>query len=100
MQYQNFLTDLFRPLPQIDQTDRIQGMARYMNEGGASSEWLSILIFLGVMFAVIILLKIIAAIKKGMDEKRRLEARRKKAAEQRAAQKAAPPTFHSLRKRH
>lgn len=43
------------------QTDRIQGMARYMNRDGASTEWMTLgLIFIG-MVALIIGLKLVAS---------------------------------------
>jgi hypothetical protein len=47
-------------LPTLDQSERIQGMARYMNESGSSSELNTLLYLLGGFMVIILLLKGVA----------------------------------------
>ncbi|WP_154650978.1 hypothetical protein [Reinekea blandensis] len=47
------------PLQVVNQTDRIQGMARYMNSEGASSEIMNVLLFLAVMVSVVLILRMV-----------------------------------------
>lgn len=97
---QYFFEGLFAPLPKLDQTDRIQGMARYMNEGGSSLELGTIFMFLGGMLGVIIFLRIIFAFKKAKEKKLALEAKKRREAERKAADlKPNHKPFRSLRHR-
>lgn len=63
----------FNPMPiqVVNQTDRIQGMARYMNDAGSSTELWSLLIILVGMVTVVLLLR--AIYRKG--EQKRAQAR-------------------------
>lgn len=100
MLYQDFLTQFFQLLPRVDQTDRIQGMARYMNEGGSSFETESVLLFFGGMMAVVLALKIIYSIKKAKEERLRLEAKKRREEERkRQAQNTNHKPFRSIRRR-
>jgi flagellar biosynthesis/type III secretory pathway M-ring protein FliF/YscJ len=71
-------------LPQTyNQTDRIQGMARYMNQDGANSELMTLLLIFAGMLTVILILRMIArnnqrkrqeALKQRLEKKRKVEA--------------------------
>ena len=84
------ISSIFHLLPQsYNQSDRIQGMARYMNQDGASGEGMTLLLIFAGMLSVILVLKWVAA----HDRKKREAALRqrlakKKAAEDRAASQA------------
>jgi hypothetical protein len=70
-------------LPQsYNQTDRIQGMARYMNQDGANSEVMTLLLIFAGMLTVILILRMVArhnqrkreaALKKRMEQKQRAQ---------------------------
>lgn len=45
------------PIQVVNQTDRIQGMARYMNDAGSSTEVMSLLVVLAGMIIVVLLLR-------------------------------------------
>lgn len=45
------------PVQVVNQTDRIQGMARYMNDAGSSMEVMSVLVVLAGMITVVLLLR-------------------------------------------
>lgn len=82
-------------LPQTyNQTDRIQGMARYMNQDGANSELMTLLLIFAGMLTVILMLRMVArhnqrkrqeALKQRLEKKRRAET-------QAAAKTASKPT--------
>lgn len=56
------LSSLNQWLPQTyNQTDRIQGMARYMNREGSNSEGMTLLLIFAGMLAVILVLRTLAA---------------------------------------
>ncbi|WP_132701299.1 hypothetical protein [Reinekea marinisedimentorum] len=93
------MTGFFQVLPRVDQSDRIQGMAKYMNEAGSSFEAGTVLLFFGGMLAVVLVLKIIYSIKKSKEERLRREAKKRRDAA-RQAQKSNHKPFHSLRRRH
>ncbi len=81
-------------LPQNSiQSDRIQGMARYMNGDGAAYEWFSLgAIFVG-MFAVIMGLKFAA----NRNSRKQEEALRKRMAKNRSAKSSKPVRGHARR---
>ena len=67
-----------------NQTDRIQGMARYMNREGASSEVMTLLLIFAGMLTVVLLLKMVAS----HAQKKREAMLRQKLAKKKAATKA------------
>jgi len=72
-----------------NQTDRIQGMARYMNKDGSSSEWMNLALIFAGMLTIILILKMVArAGQKKREKEKRIKAAKKKAAIAKA-QKAA-----------
>jgi hypothetical protein len=77
-----------------NQSDRIQGMARYMNREGANSEVMTLLLIFAFMLSVILLLKFVS----GINEKKRKEALRKRM-EKRKAEEAGKLTKRSISKR-
>jgi flagellar biosynthesis/type III secretory pathway M-ring protein FliF/YscJ len=66
----------------FNQTDRIQGMARYMNQDGASAELMTLAIIFAGMVALIFVLKMVSS----HNQRKREEALRKKLAKRKAAQ--------------
>ena len=76
----------FSPMPGLfNQTDRIRGMASYMNSDGASSEWFTLLTIVTGMVLLILVLKIYA----GHKRKLREQALRKKMRQRRREAKRA-----------
>ncbi|WP_320823999.1 hypothetical protein [Reinekea sp.] len=64
-----------------DQSDRIQSMALYMNQGMASGEWLTLLFIFGGMLGIVLLLKIVASANRHKSEQaRKVKAKARKAA--------------------
>jgi len=64
-----------------DQSDRIQSMSLYMNQGMASGEWLTLLFIFGGMLGVVLLLKIVAsANNRKAEQARKAKAKTRKAA--------------------
>lgn len=76
-----------------NQTDRIQGMARYMNQDGASAELMTLGIIFAGMVALILVLKMISS----HSQRKREEALRQKLAKKKAAQQQ--PVQASVRRR-
>lgn len=76
-----------------NQTDRIQGMARYMNQDGSSYELMTLLMIVAGMLAVILVLKFIA----DHNQRKREKALRARMAKRQSAQKKQPVTGASRR---
>ncbi|WP_196157533.1 hypothetical protein [Reinekea sp. G2M2-21] len=80
------LTGITHLLPRsYNQTDRIQGMARYMNGEGSSSELMTLLLIFAGMLGVILVLKMISA---HSQRKREAQLRKKLAQKKAAAEKS------------
>lgn len=87
----NWLSGL---MPQsINQTDRIQGMSRWMNDAGSSTEVMSLLMFVAFIVATVMALKLVAA----NNERKREAALKKKLAAKKKAQ-AQQPTRRPVRR--
>lgn len=89
------LAFLFPNWQTFNQTDRVQGIARYMNADGASVDWMALLaIFLG-MATVILLLKFAS----NRAEKKRIEAMKKRMAANKERERANTAKASTTRSR-
>lgn len=80
------LEDIISLLPKVDQTNIIQSMARYMNEQGSSSEWMTLLLIFGGMAFLILCLSLISYIGRRKREKiRRAQMEKRRIAKEKAS---------------
>lgn len=88
-------------LPQtVNQTDRIQGMARFMNSDGSSFEVMTLLLILAGMVTLILILKGISSYNQKKREKQfQKRQAKKKEAEARAMARKGEHSQISLRRR-
>ncbi len=71
----------------VDQTDRIQGLARFMNKDGSSTELMNLLLVFAGMLSIVLVLRWISA---HNQKKREAELRRRLKAKKANAAKKTP----------
>ena len=81
-------------LPSLDQSDRIQGMANYMNTDGAAIEWTTLFFIFAGLVGVVLMLKSIAAYNR---QKHEIELRRKLAQKNKARSGSRTSSFSGRR---